>query len=79
MNIPSTYYGHAVASDGTFYEDNKIIRKIDHACGTWFYGHDAFVGGNTIPWMRLRETVDRSQNEVNLMVITDGVWSYQST
>lgn len=78
MNIPDTYYGQPVNIHGLFYNDKKKMRIVDHACGTWFYGHDDFFDGGCIPWMRLREEIDRSNNDVNVMVIVDGVWWHPS-
>lgn len=76
VNIPDTYYGKPVdTQDGLFHcdPDGQLFRFIDHACGTWFYGHDE-RGGQIIPWMRLRETVDRSHNDVHQMETIDGIW-----
>lgn len=76
MHIPDTYYGRTIDSNGCFHIDKKVTRYIDHACETWFYGHDEFEGGNCVPWMRSRETVDRNNNDVHEMEIINGIWRY---
>lgn len=78
MNIPDTYYGQAVDANGLFHHDKTKMRIVDHACGTWFYGHDDFFEGRCLPWMRLRETVNRDHNDVHKMEIIDGVWSVKN-
>ncbi len=78
MNIPETYWGHHVERNGVFMVLKDRICVIDHFCGTYYYGHDEIKGGKCWPWMRLRETVDRSSNDINQMTVIDGKWSLQT-
>ena len=74
MTIPETYWGYRVDRNGLFETLKDRIRVLDHACGTWYYGHDDLFEGGCYAWMRLRETVDRNHNDVARMEIKDGVW-----
>lgn len=78
MKLPESYWGKMVDSTGVFEETKTHIRRVDHSDGTWYYGHDEIKGGKCWPWMRLRETVDRSSNDINQMTVIDGKWSLQT-
>lgn len=74
VNIPDTYWGETVDVNGLFRVMEDRLRIIDHVCGTWYYGHDDMFDGGCRAWMRLREKVDRSDNDVKQMVVENGVW-----
>jgi hypothetical protein len=74
MTIPTTYWGHPVDRNGLFMVLKDRICVIDNCCGTYYYGHDDLFEGGCYAWMRLRETVDRSHNDVHRMKVVNGIW-----
>lgn len=74
LSIPESIHGQPCNEGGQFYRDARVIRFVNHFCGTWYYGHDRFTSGPTIPWMRLREEPDRSHNDVHKMYVDEYGW-----